>query len=463
MTQFKANDNEALGTKSGSNHVLAKAFREPTACNHENNLCTCNTSDQQRAKLLREFVTALAEAGWPDVRMMPLDSEGKAPIIQGRCSLDSDEAQSLLANPEEAVKLIREGAKGFCLYAGKSKHGTEGLVFTDHDDPDRFPADANTLTTVSGSGTGYHQTFKNTGDIQNAKGKGKFEKAGEVRAYNQYIVLPGSIHPTGGIYHVDSNLGIGELEPTDLPKELLPSSETPQTLNSKPVELDTEVPDSLGNIEADFNVENRYQVMLNSAKSETIEAIIKGALKETRFKNDRHQAEGWLAEQVGFYMGREREVIEKVLTKIFRENPKTDAHTGSAEKSMERKFFQNDHHREQILDYATSKGSKYDPGMGIRKYTRQKRPEVSYPLFNRVNDALADLVLARTNEIVEHPRVDRGKRQVQNALRKMQNSDEVPFSIHSVKDGRKRYYYLEAYELKIPEDRRKELGIEVGL
>lgn len=454
-------DSDKDSAHTSARDVLSRDFNQRGACDHENPVCTCYASDTERAALLKEYLDALAEFGWRGLRLMPLDEEGKRPIISGHCSLDSDEAKSLLVDGEDAIRLIeQDGVRGFCLYAGKSEHGTSGLVFTDHDDPDRFPADSDTLTVISGSGTGYHQTFENQGDVRNAKGKGELNGAGEIRAENQYVVLPGSIHPSGGIYHIESNPGIGKLESDDLPDQLLPSSETP---TSEPTELDTEVPDSLGEIEADFSVESRYQSMLSSSASETIEAVIEGNLAKTRFKDDRSQAEGWLAEQVGFYMKRDREVIEKVLTTIFTRNPETDTHLDDPDKSSKRKFLLNDHHREQVLDYAISKDSEYDPGLGIRKYTREERPSVSYPTINRVQDALADLVLARKVQIVEHPRIDRGETQVYEALKKMQESDEVPFNVETVKDGRKRYYYLEGYELLIPEERREELGIEVGI
>ena len=454
MRKFEPDSNKDSAHTSARN-VLSRNFNQGGACDHENPVCTCYASDTERAALLKEYLDALAENGWRGLRLMPLDEEGKRPIISGRCSLDSDEAKSLLVDSEDAIRLIeQDGTRGFCLYAGKSEHGTSGLVFTDHDDPDRFPADSDTLTVISGSGAGYHQTFENQGDVRNAKGKGELNGAGEIRAENQYVVLPGSIHPSGGIYHVESNPGIEKLESDDLPDQLLPRSKTP---TSEPTELDTEVPDSLGEIEADFSVESRYQTMLSSSTSETIEAVIEGNLAKTRFNNDRHQAEGFLAEQVGFYMGRDREVIEQVLTVIFTRNPETDTHSDDPDKSSERKFLHNDYHREQILDYATSKDDEYDPGLGIIKYTRGERPKVGYPLINRIQDALSDLTLARTVEIVEHPRVDRGKRQVQNALREMQDKEMVI----SVKDGRKKYYYLEHHELLIPEERREELGIEI--
>jgi len=449
-------DSDKNSASTSSRDVLSEDFSQGGNCDHENPVCTCNTSDTERAALLKEYLDALTENGWPGVRLMPLDEEGKRPIITDRCGLDSDEAKSLLVDGEDAIRLIeQDGERGFCLYAGKPEHRTSGLVFTDHDDPDRFPADSDTLTVISGSGRGYHQTFENEGDVRNAKGKGELNGVGEIRAENQYVVLPGSIHPSGGIYHIESNPGIGKLESDDLPEQLLPRSKTP---TSEPTELDTEVPASLGEIDADFNVESRYQTMLNCRKSEAIEAIIEGNLAKTRFRDDRSEAEGFLAEQVGFYMGRDREVIEQVLTTIFTRNPETDAHSDDPDKSSKRKFLLNDRHREQILDYATSKDDEYDPGIEA-KYMREERPLVAYPTINRVQDALSDLKLARTVEILEHPRVDRGKRQVQNALRKMQDEEMVI----SVKDGRKKYYYLEHHELLIPEERREELGIEVGI
>ena len=464
MSEFGSDANEAVGAEGGSKRVLAQALQAPTACNHENDLCTCNVSNDERANLLKEYLSALADSGWRNIRLMPLDSEGKAPVIQGRCSLGSDEAESLLVRGGTAIQQIRrDGVRGFCLYAGKPSHETEGLVFTDHDRPDLFPADSNTLTVKSGSGTGYHQTFENTGSVQNSKAKGDFDQAGEVRAHNWYVVLPGSIHPSGGIYHVVSNLGVAPLETGDLPEELTPNNQPNASHDSPPVKLDNEVPDSLGEIEASFDVESRYQTMLDSAASETIDAIIEGNLNDTRFADDRHESEGWLAEQVGFYMARDREVVEDVLTTLFQRNPDTDAHTSDSTKSSRRKFLENDQHRKQVLDYAVSKRSEYDPGLGVTKYTRQERPEVGYPIVDRVQDALCDLVLARKVEIVEHPRVDRGETQVYEALRKMQDDDSTPFTVKSVRDGRKRYYYLDGYELKIPEERREELGIEVGL
>lgn len=440
------------------------------SCDHTNPVCTCATSDADRAALLEKYLDVLAEDGWPNVLLMPLDKEGKGPVIAGRCRLLkrperealTDEAKSYLRTPSEAVDAVRAGHRGFCLYAGREDLGTAGLVFTDHDDPDRFPADEHTLTVVSGSGEGYHQTFENGGDVRNAKGKKELNGAGEVRADTQYVVLPGSIHPSGGIYHIESNPGIEQLEPRDLPTELRPGSEGREATDSDDIDLDTCVPNALGKIEAEVNVEYRYQTMLNCAVAETIRAVIGGTLAETRFENDRHQAEGWLAEQVGFYMGRDREVVHQVLMKIFTENPQTDAHRNDPDKSSGRKYLENEHHRKQVLDYATSKDNEYDPGHGAGiHYTRTERPEVSYPTFERVQDALAELLLASTSEITDHPRVDRSKQQVRRALNEMLDSEDTPPVVKTVRDGRRRYYYLESHAIFIDEDRREELGIDL--
>lgn len=411
-------------------------------CDHENPVCICNTSDSERANLLEEYLDGIAEGGWSGVQLMPLDKEGKRPIIAGRCRLGSDEAKSLLVDPTGAISKLRRGTeRGFCLYAGKPEHGTRGLVFTDHDDPERFPADANTLTVLSGSGKGFHQTFEHAGDVQNAKGKDNLDGAGEVRAQNQFVVLPGSIHPSGGIYHISSNPGIAKLISEDLPSELRPRDEASNEGSNDPDRPDSEIPDSLSDIDADFDVQSRYQTMLNCAEGDTIKSIIRGNLSETKFEDDRHEAEGYLAEQIGFYMNRDRDVVRQVLQSLFRRNPETDAHQDTPDKRSTRKFIHHKDHRAQILDNATEPGDSYNPGSDLPQPSPEDRPEVGWPLFDRVNDALQDLVLARTEEIVAHARVDRSKRQVQRVLNQM-HDEKTPYDVISIRDGRQVLYYL---------------------
>lgn len=196
-----------------------------TECDHQNPFCICNTEDEERSQMLRKYLDLLAGAGWDDVLLMPVTNDGKAPAIQDQFGLDDPRAKELLHSPDEAVEAIRSGSHGFVLYAGRAEHGTEELVFTDHDDLDLWPPSEtpNTLLVRSGSGTGYHQTYRNSGSVDNARGKGELAGAGEIRAKNWYVVVPGSIHPSGGIYHQVQNPGIETIREEHIPLELRPS------------------------------------------------------------------------------------------------------------------------------------------------------------------------------------------------------------------------------------------------
>lgn len=193
---------------------------------HDNPIDASDVSDAERAEMLERYVELLEAEFGVRPKLMPLDEEGKAPIIQGKCSLDSPEGDSYLVDAEEAGRRIREtGARGFAIYAGKPSHHTTDIVLVDHDDLDAFPVPTAepTLTVMSGSGRGFHETYRNAGDVKNAKAKGDIPDAGEVRAHNWYCVTPGSVHPSGGVYHITEENEITTLSESDLPEELRPS------------------------------------------------------------------------------------------------------------------------------------------------------------------------------------------------------------------------------------------------
>jgi len=199
---------------------------------HANSKCICHTTDSERAKLLWDYLQVLEQHGWDSPRLMPVGSEGKAPYIAERhIGLTQPNIHDLLYSPQEAIEAVRTGAIGFCLYADRPKHNTKGLVFLDRDEPDQWPDLGDTVRVVSGSGTGDHLTFSADGEIQNAKGKGELSGIGSVRGPNWFVVLPGSVHPSGGIYHMDENPGMADLSSDQLPRELqqgpLPASELP--------------------------------------------------------------------------------------------------------------------------------------------------------------------------------------------------------------------------------------------
>lgn len=215
------------------------------ATEHQNPITVDDVTDDKRAEMLREYLDAISDV-CPDPRLMPLDDEGKQPAIAGECRLQSKQAQSMLHTPNEAVEALRDGARGFALYAGIEDHGTDDLVLVDHDDMDAFPLDTlpETLTVMSGSGRGYHETFENAGNVRNALGKGEMDGAGEIRVASWYCVLPGSIHPSGGVYHVTNNQPVTELRTDDLPEELHPATEPHDDGESVEIKRDTEPKDS---------------------------------------------------------------------------------------------------------------------------------------------------------------------------------------------------------------------------
>ena len=219
-------------------------------CNHDhdNPLCECNTDHTERAFLLTEYLDQLETAGWSELRLMPLGEGGKEPAIAGRFGLDDPRVDELLHEPKEAVSAVRGGADGFALYAGRDDHGTEGLVFTDHDDPSRWSLSdcPSTLTVMSGSGRGYNLTYRNDGSVSNSVASGQLRGAGEVRASNWYVVMPGSIHPTGGIYHTLIDNKVAILRSDDLPEELRPDDCTLSSCrNNGPIRIDPDEIDSL--------------------------------------------------------------------------------------------------------------------------------------------------------------------------------------------------------------------------
>lgn len=238
----------------GVGHNAAGRTSPAQECEHSNPICVCSRTDPERAELLRGYLDVLATAGWSDVLLLPVDRDGKAPkIAELGIPLDSERARELLHTPEEAVDAVRKGQRGFALYAGREEHGTGDLVFTDHDDADVWPPSStpDSVLVMTGSGEGYHKPYRNAGDVQNSKGKGEYLGAGEVRARNWYVVLPGSIHASGGIYHMTENRGIGVLRAKDLPRGLRPGTivEAASEKN-EPVELRS---GEIDNLSEDFD------------------------------------------------------------------------------------------------------------------------------------------------------------------------------------------------------------------
>lgn len=198
----------------------------------ENPIQVNEVSDEIRAALLQEYLQSIQNL-CPNPLLMPLD-EGKEPKIIGQCKLDSSEADSFLHTPSQAVDAVRNGHTGFALYAGKERHHTENIVLVDHDDLDRFPLDTlrDTLTVRTGS-AGFHETFVTPSDDHVANARGDW---GEMRSENWYCVLPGSVHKSGGVYHISRLREPSMLSEDAVPERLKPAGRDDN--GSENVEID---------------------------------------------------------------------------------------------------------------------------------------------------------------------------------------------------------------------------------
>lgn len=213
-----------------------------------------NFDSAERADLLRDWIDVIRRE-WPYVRLMPLNDE-KEPIIRGRCGLDTDQARGYLHTPEEATEAVESGHNGFFVYCGREGHGTEDMVICDRDEPDEWPTFEPTVRVVSGSpGLSDHLYFR--GDVENAEGKGNLKGTGGIRAKNWGCVVPGSLHPSGGVYQLAADPGIATLSSDELPEKLRPGSvDTDSEPEHEPIEGPVDPRDCL-EIENDVGISLR--------------------------------------------------------------------------------------------------------------------------------------------------------------------------------------------------------------
>lgn len=294
---------ESFGPTMNQNQTQ-KTHTDSCTATHTNPLCHCNTTNTQRANQLKTFIDTYHNEFGKFPKLMPLSPDGKKPIIEGKCSLNSDQAYNHLITVDEALYRIQHGARGFCIYAGKPSHNTENVVFIDHDDTDKFPAPTTTptLQVLSGSGRGPHETYRNNGTVQNAVGKGRLAGAGEIRAKNQYVVTPGSIHPNGGIYHIQHNRLIATLTSNDLPQELLPGTTSSRRQKKNWTPVKTSDPRSIDDIDLEAALK----------KDDTLNNLWHGNYSAASH-SDRSDAEWHLVARLTWWFGRNPGLIEKLM------------------------------------------------------------------------------------------------------------------------------------------------------
>lgn len=173
------------------------------------------------------------------------------------------------------------------------------------------------------------------------------------------------------------------------------------------------------------------------------EALKEGRYAEAGFDDDRSRAEFRLVEILGWLFDDDKTKVRRVMTAICRLNPQTNAGT--------RKWLERDgNYRDVTLNKACQHDSTYNP---TTARSPKSRPEVSAITKSKVFEAVFDLRLASTQEIVDHEKVDRETTQVNEALKEYCEDGHIQWT----RDGRETLYYIGAPF--VPADKRDEYNL----
>lgn len=422
-------------------------------------------SNERRAALLEEWLFAFEQEFGIRPKLMPL-GEDKEPIIKERCSLESEEAYNLLCDASEAVERMRKGEDGFCCWAGKPSHNTEHILFVDHDEPEAFSVPTGEPTLLVATQQGYHELYRNDSDdpVRNAKvGDGE----GEIRVRNQYVLVPGSIHPNGVVYEVEQNRPIQTISDTELDDKHRPAVDT--TSDTQPIETDLEGVEVLDDLDIerlgetinDLGIETpinnpgiRLKNAMRSEKGNRIQALWTGHYGQAGHPNDRSEAECALVRYLGFWFEGDWNTVATLMDVSCRQYPDTDR--GDSRKWANR----GTDYRESLKSFAVNGPTKNMKGsMWVHD---EDRPDSSSVLRRSVRNVTKALGIATRKEIMAYEadeasqwdEVDREERSVRNALSFLE--DEGLLFWH--RSGRHTYYF--ASPVQVSKDRLNELGIE---
>lgn len=429
-------------------------MRNQTQTYSENsNPTEADISDRERAEYLKEWLSSYEQAGIRP-KLMPLGDEGKAPIAKNKFRVfDNDDdpteqANKAVVSGDEAVRRIQNGENGFVCYAGRPEWGTEGIVFADHDDPERYPYPTGepTLTVATRRGTHEHYLNDPNDPVSNAKvGDGE----GEIRAHNQYVLVPGSIHPSGVVYQIENNYPIQTLSDTQLDDKHRPVvASNPDT---PPIETDVEVDEeyeldierlgeTINSLGIDTPVKNpgiRLKRALRSKKGNRIQALWTGHYDDAGHPNDRSKAECALASYLGFWFEGNWGTVSTLMDVSCSQHPTTD--NGDPRKWANRE----DGYRASLKPYATQGPTKNM--RGPLRLNNEERPDSSSVLRRSVRNVTKALGLATRQEIMDYDadeasqwdEVDRKERSVRNALSWLEDEGLIFW----YRSGRHTYYY----------------------
>ncbi len=281
-----------------------KSSIAPRQVDHTNPIDKCEITDYERSLLFREWAEIVGNEFGTDIRVIPL-LEDKTLALKGRASLDNP--RNLDLSLEKAEEWIRTyGVPGFVIYAGREKLNTENLVLCDHDNLEEYPAPTGepTLEVLSGSGRGVHEYYRNDGSIE----KGAQPSGlGELKV-RLYCITPGSIHPSGGVYHISEDRPVAKLSHDQLPDFLKP---TDYSEPKKPIKYDSEK-DTTG-------VENKYGEPLQefASRDEELEKLITH-LQHPDWDRDTSKGDWILAKKLSYYQFERSDAINIICDRRSR-------------------------------------------------------------------------------------------------------------------------------------------------
>lgn len=341
----------------------------------------------------RVVAERLREAGVGDRRFIELQAGSKEPI-----SHDQQEPHAVNGD--------------YGVYAGQD------LVLLDLDtyngDPPDWVAELPPTFTVQSPHGGEHRYYHPEGTVDNTE-----FGTGSVRAFNEYVVGPGSeldscskeehdcSQDGEGHYRILHDRPVASVSATVFPDGQRDTQD--QNTDADVANVAADITD-LSEVDAPFDkLEIRLDAFLDD---EVRRALWEGRYSDAGF-DDRSDAEGALAWHLGWFLDGEPDVVGQFMSLACNRFPQTD--WGEPRKWLVRK---NDSYREATLelpDYPFT----YEPA-GSRV---GPRPEVSSVASEKVLTALGAFYPATTKEVANHELVDVCQEQTRKALVELMEYD----------------------------------------
>ncbi len=194
-------------------------------------------------KELLDYALEYAARGWP---VFPLSPREKKPLKGTRGFLDASTNERILnrfwdANPNCNIGVATGKESGFFVIDIDGEKGSKSFTQLETE----LGALPDTLEQKTGSGVG-RQLFFRWPATREVRNKQNLRPGVDIRGDGGYIVVPPSIHPSGGVYEwpYGDQTPIAEIPPAWLdficpPKKVIRPWERPKKQESKPVQLPT--------------------------------------------------------------------------------------------------------------------------------------------------------------------------------------------------------------------------------